>query len=420
MVFLSICHDPVSNEATSKILEQMNCICSVKIKETGFGTGFFCYIYYKNKKLPVLMSNNHIITEKILKSEEKLYIEINNEEKKIRLNGRIKYTNEKYYITIIEIKPEIDRIYNFLEIDDNIFYGKELRDEVNKSIYILQRDIEESFVSYGIIKNISEDEINFNYLLSAMVGSSGSAIMNLRNLKIIGIHITWDRHNHEYFGTLLKYPINEFININKDYLEKIIEPPRVFSFESDKNEIKGESNFNNFNKKNSGLEYSFEKEKEKNRELEEQIKKLKTLLNNSNNNNINNYKDINTSKEDVLIESILKKDKEIEELKTKLARFPFLLLQGEKLMSIIITSVDKKINCSIICKNTDIFYNIESKLNQKYHEYSDKEKFFTVNGKIINKNENLDYNQIKDNDIIILNEVVKTKIKLIKRKYKII
>ena len=40
--------DPVSIEGTNKILEQMkNCVCKIKYKEI-FGTGFFCYIPYKN------------------------------------------------------------------------------------------------------------------------------------------------------------------------------------------------------------------------------------------------------------------------------------------------------------------------------------------------------------------------------------
>ena len=72
-------------------------------------------------------------------------------------------------------------------------------------------------------------------------------------------------------------------------------------------------------------------------------------------------------------------------------------------MSIIFTSIDEKIHCSFICKNTDIFSTVETKLYKIYHEYSENENFFTVNGKKINKNKDLDYNKIKDNDIIILN-----------------
>jgi len=42
-----------------------------------------------------------------------------------------------------------------------------------------------------------------------------------------------------------------------------------------------------------------------------------------------------------------------------LKKFPFKLNEEEKLISIIITTFDEDINYSMICKNTDLFYNIE-------------------------------------------------------------
>lgn len=71
-------------------------------------------------------------------------------------------------------------------------------------------------------------------------------------------------------------------------------------------------------------------------------------------------------------------------------------------MSIIIISDDRKINCSIICKNTEMFYNIETKFYQKYPQYSEYENSFIANGKKILKHKNLDYNNIKDNQMIII------------------
>ena len=50
------------------------------------------------------------------------------------------------------------------------------------------------------------------------------------------------------------------------------------------------------------------------------------------------------------LETLIEKDKEIKELKLKLSRYPFELLEDEKLMSIILTSADEKINYSMICK----------------------------------------------------------------------
>ena len=86
-----------------------------------------------------------------------------------------------------------------------------------------------------------------------------------------------------------------------------------------------------------------------------------------------------------------------------MSEFSFELPDRDKLISIIFTSSDNKILHSVICKNTDIFYNLELKLYQKYKEYSKFENYFTVNGRRVNKTKNLKFNKIKDNDIIILN-----------------
>ena len=107
----------------------------------------------------------------------------------------------------------------------------------------------------------------------------------------------------------------------------------------------------------------------------------------------------------LLFENLIKKDKEIEELKIKISRFPFELEEGEKLMSVIFKSTDQKINLSVICKNTDKFNKIEGKIYEKkeYFDYSILATFFTVKGRIVNKYQTLEENQILDNDIIILN-----------------
>ena len=72
------------------------------------------------------------------------------------------------------------------------------------------------------------------------------------------------------------------------------------------------------------------------------------------------------------------------------------------LISIIFQSLDKKVHCSIICKETDLFINVEASLYKKYPEYRDSEQYFIVNGKKINKFKTLNENGIKDNDIILL------------------
>jgi len=146
-------------------------------------------------------------------------------------------------------------------------------------------------------------------------------------------------------------------------------------------------------------ELSLEKAKSKN--LEEIIK----------NNLKSNLKSGETpskkSNSNELIESLLKKDKEIEELKEKLSRYPFELDKGEKMISIIIKSIDQNFLCSVICKETDKFLKIENKLSElkKFEEYTDSlesEIYFISNGKKIKKYKSLKDNNIKDNDIILV------------------
>ena len=81
--------------------------------------GYFCKMPYPNENnlLSVLITNNYIIDELILKNEKKIKIIIDNEEKEIKLENRIKYTNKEYDITIIEIKNE-DKINNYIELDN--------------------------------------------------------------------------------------------------------------------------------------------------------------------------------------------------------------------------------------------------------------------------------------------------------------
>ena len=114
---------------------------------------------------------------------------------------------------------------------------------------------------------------------------------------------------------------------------------------------------------------------------------------------ISQKKELDSDNNEILL-SIIKRDKEeIEEL--KLSRFPFVLEEGENLLSIILKSKDNTFNTSIICKNTDKFYKIEELLCEKYSKFNDTEIEFYINGNKIKKNKNLTQNKIKNGDIIL-------------------
>ena len=192
---------PVDLVGTKVILSQMeNCICKI-VKDNGQkGTGFFCTIPFPDEKnlLKVLITNNHVLNEddiendKIIKfiiyNKEKKEEEEKEKEKKIIIdNFRKKFTilNKKVGIdiTIIEIKPNIDKINNFLEIDDEILELKCKR----KSIYILHYPEDKQLVSYGLMKDVLDGK-KINHYCNTKDGSSGSPILSLSNFKVIGVH----------------------------------------------------------------------------------------------------------------------------------------------------------------------------------------------------------------------------------------
>ena len=97
------------------------------------------------------------------------------------------------------------------------------------------------------------------------------------------------------------------------------------------------------------------------------------------------------------------KNKEINELKMKLARYPFVLFEREKIITVIFSSMDEDIIFPFICKNTDFFSDIAKKFYEKFPEYR-QDNIFMVNGNKIDEDKNLIQNKIDDGSII---EVVK-------------
>ena len=145
-----------------------------------------------------------------MKDNEIIRINLNNENRNIKINdNRIKYTNKEYDITIIEIKPKEDKIYNFIEIDENIFKNNPNNIYDKESIYPIQYKKENNItVSYGIINNINES--NIYHYSNTDIYSLGSPIFNLTNNKIIGINT--DIKNENNIGIFLKYPLINFFN----------------------------------------------------------------------------------------------------------------------------------------------------------------------------------------------------------------
>ena len=180
----------------------------------GLSNGFFCLIPYpdQNHLIHVLITTYRTINENTFLDNKEIKLTLNNDSQKRTIkidNTRKIYMNKDYDVTIIEIKPEMDNINNFLELDDNLF--KENWNEIyNKSkVYLICYGKENKMdLYYGDIKDIENE--NIYHVSDTESGSGGCPILSLSSLNVIGIHL--GRTPHEYKrGVLLNFPLKEFM-----------------------------------------------------------------------------------------------------------------------------------------------------------------------------------------------------------------
>ena len=207
----------------TELKQKVKCICKISTNGHTFGTGFFCKIPYEGELIPVLITNYHIIDDNFMKKKKQLIIYIDDEMKQLNINNRKIYSSEKnkYDIMIIKLKEE-DEIYNYLEIDQNIFKNNSENLFRYEPIYILHfPNFKEASVSYG--KGIEiESDYNIKHYCNTDNGSSGGPILNSATDKIIGIHKGFIGIKNWQFniGTYLKYPLidlNNNLNNNISY-----------------------------------------------------------------------------------------------------------------------------------------------------------------------------------------------------------
>ena len=157
----------------------------------GFGSGFFCKIPYTENDdllLPVLITNNHVLSEEILNHKNDIEIIIDGETKNISLNQRKIWNDKEMDFTCIEIK-EKDNIHTFFNLDDNVldnnceknFYLKK-----NVIVYGINKIEKKVSFSNGIIEK--NEDCFFVYTCNTFQGCSGGFIVNQSNNNVIGIH----------------------------------------------------------------------------------------------------------------------------------------------------------------------------------------------------------------------------------------
>ena len=240
---------PITIVGTNIILKQLiNCVCKIENKK-GNGTGFFCSI---NDELKVLITNNHIIDEEIILKANKIRVTLNDDKdiKIINLNNKKYYTSEKYDIAILEIDSDKEQINDFLELDNNLLNN--YNTDISKSVYLLQYPSidyykQKAAVSYGVVKNCV-DEYNIIHYCCTDYGSSGSPILNSMNNKLIGIHKESMKNYNFNRGTLLSFPINEFLKKYNIYKDNTLIS-------------KAEENYTNYNDKSNEINLTLKIEK---------------------------------------------------------------------------------------------------------------------------------------------------------------
>jgi len=246
-------------------------VCKIKTNEGNFGTGFFCLIPFPTKLnlLPVLITNNHILKENDIRKGQKINFSMNNDNFKSQIfidDLRKTYTSREYDTTIIEIKENDNLDINyFLMIDYEIYKEKVNEKYKEKSIYLLNyQNSQKVIYSLGVIKLISEYNYIINYLCSEK-GFTGGPILNLSNLKVIGIDKGVNKEENINVGTLINAPIDEFNQKNQS--NKI----ETYKFK-EKYEI-GKINFNENNNNEITIIYQNRKIDNINEQLNKEIKK---------------------------------------------------------------------------------------------------------------------------------------------------
>ena len=139
--------------------------------------------------------------------------------RKLKLKNRNTYANENYNVTIIEIKKE-DNINNYLELDDKIINdimdnSNKNNEYINANIYMIHYIKDKRYLSLSFGKILQDDKYSRIYELSyncgSDLGSSGAPIINFNNKKVIGIHLSKHKDYNLKFGTLLNFPIKDFL-----------------------------------------------------------------------------------------------------------------------------------------------------------------------------------------------------------------
>ena len=200
----------IDKETETKLFEKGKLATCKIITEIGNGSGFFCIIPFKNEKIKMLFTNNHVLNNESIQVGNIIRCAYKKKLKKIEITEeRFCHTNARLDYTCIQIFND-DKIEDFyeIEIENNDNY-------LNEDICIMQYPNGLLTLKVGHLKKIDKEQIQHS--VTTFKGSSGSPIiLLLRDYKIIGVHR--GSNNRLNLGTSMKYIIED---INKKILQDI-------------------------------------------------------------------------------------------------------------------------------------------------------------------------------------------------------
>ncbi len=180
--------------STMEFLQKaIKAVCEIN-QSKGFGSGFFCKIPYTendNLLLPVLITNDHVISREMINYKNDIEIIINGETKIISLKQRKIWNDKEIDFTCIEIKENEDNIHTFFNVDDNVLdNNSDINCYLNKNVIVYGINLIGKKISFsnGIIKKNVKDDF-FAYTCNTFPGCSGGCIVNQSNNNAIGIHM---------------------------------------------------------------------------------------------------------------------------------------------------------------------------------------------------------------------------------------
>ena len=185
---------------------------------------------------------------------------------------------------------------------------------------------------------------------------------------------------------------NKESDINENSLKK---EELIISYQNKIKDLKNE--LNDYKNENEKLKVELNNYISENKIIKDELNNLKKLKEtfreklNKNENKIKNLTDENTK------------------LKNELLKVDINSTNAEKLseednniISLNFISDDQKINYNIKCLKTDIFFEVEEKLYQKYEQLRETDNNFIINGKTVLRFKKIYDNDIKDGDTIKL------------------